>query len=77
MKSLLLLFSGFSIGIWLSWPGIFISGNWKCFKDIISNSLDEKISVKAVLAISPNYLLKGNNKNTFARIRIVSDACFR
>ena len=77
MKSLILIFSGFSIGIWFSWPGIFISGNWKCFNDIISNSLDEKISLKAVLAVSPNYFLKKNNKNIFSKIRIVSDACFR
>ena len=77
MKSILLLFSGFSIGIWLSWPGILIFDNWFCFNDIVSNSLKDKISIKAVLAVSPNYFLKGNKKNTLSRIRIVSDACFR
>ena len=76
MQAFFLLFSGLVIGIWASWPGIVIPNNWKCFKNIIYKSTKEQISFKAALAVSPNYLLKGRNKNT-SKIRIVSDACFR
>jgi len=77
MKSFLLLFSGIFIGFYLSWPGILISKNWKCFNDIIAKSAEDKISLKAALEISPSYLLKGKNKKTSSKIRIVADACFR
>ena len=76
MRSFILFFSGISIGFWISWPGILIPNNWICFKDIIAKSANEKVSYKAVLAVSPNYLLKGQN-NMASKIRIVSDACFR
>ena len=76
MQAFFLLFSGLVIGIWASWPGIVIPNNWKCFKNIIDKSTKERISFKAALAVSPNYLLKGRNKN-ISKIRIVSDACFR
>ena len=77
MRSFLFLFSGFFAGIYLSWPGILISKNWKCFNEIIEKSSDEKISIKAALEISPNYLIKGRNKNMTSKLRVVADACFR
>ena len=77
MRSFLILFSGIFAGLYLSWPGLLISENWKCFNDIIAKSAEDKISLKAVLEISPSYLLKGKNKNTISKIRIVADACFR
>ena len=77
MRSFILLCFGISIGFWISWPGILVPKNWKCFKDIIAKSANEKVSLKAVLAVSPNYLLKGQNNNMASKIRIVSDACFR
>ena len=77
MRPFLLLCSGIFIGFWISWPGILIPNNWKCFKDIITKSANEKLSLKAVLAVSPNYLLKGQNNKMASKIRIVSDACFR
>ena len=77
MKTFFLLIFGIVIGLWISWPGILIPKNWKCFKDIIDKSAKEKISFKAVLALSPNYLLKGKSKNNSSKIRIASDACFR
>ena len=77
MKSLFLLFSGLVLGLWAAWPGIFIPNNWRCFKDIIVKSSNEQISFKAYLAVSPNYLLKGNRKNNNSKIRVVLDACFR
>ena len=77
MKYFLFLFSGFFAGLYLCWPGILISKNWKCFNDIIAKSSDDKISIKAVLEVSPSYLLKSKNKNMLSKIRIVADACFR
>tara|TARA_A100001035_G_scaffold142718_1_gene112250 strand:+ start:89 stop:322 length:234 start_codon:yes stop_codon:yes gene_type:complete len=77
MRYLLILFSGIFAGLYLSWPGIVISKNWRCFNEIIAKSAEDKISFKAVLEVSPSYLIKGKNKNTSSKIRIVADACFR
>ena len=77
MRTFLFLFSGIFAGIYLSWPGILILKNWKCFNDIIETSSEDKISIKAVLEISPSYFIKNKNKNIISKIRIVADACFR
>ena len=77
MRFLLFLFLGIFGGLYLSWPGLVLPENWKCFNDIISKSAEDKISLKAALEISPNYLLKGNNKKKASKVRIVADACFR
>ena len=77
MRSFLFLFSGVFAGLYLSWPGILISKNWRCFYKIIRKSSDEQISIKAVMEVSPSYFLKGKNKNTISKIRVVADACFR
>ena len=77
MRSFLFLFSGILVGLYLSWPGIVISKNWKCFNEIIRKSSEDKVSMKAVLEVSPNYLIKSKNKKIPSKIRIVADACFR
>ena len=77
MRSFLVLFCGVFAGLYLSWPGILISKNWKCFNEIIKKSEEDKISLKAILEISPSYLIKGKNKNIASKIRVVADACFR
>ena len=77
MRSFLFLFFGIFAGLYLSWPGILISKNWKCFNEIIKNSAEDKISIKVVLEISPSYLIKGKNKNISSKIRVIADACFR
>jgi len=77
MRSFLFLFSGIFVGLYLSWPGILISKNWKCFNEIIEKSADDKISIKAVLEVSPSYLINSKNKNMTSKIRVVADACFR
>ena len=77
MKSLFFLLIGIFAGLWIAWPGIFIIKNWKCFIDIIDKSSNEEISLRTVLAISPNYLLKGKNNNNSSKLRLVSDSCFR
>ena len=76
MRSFLFLFSGIFVGLYLSWPGILISKNWKCFNEIIEKSREDKISIKAVFEVSPSYLMS-KNKNKASRIRFVADACFR
>ena len=70
-------FSGILAGLYLSWPGILISKNWKCFNDIIKKSAEDKLSIKAALEVSPSYLIKNKNQNIPSKIRIVADACFR
>ena len=75
MRTFLFLLIGILAGLYLSWPGILISKNWNCFKNIIKTSSEDKISIKAALEISPSYFVK--NKNILSRIRIVADACFR
>ena len=77
MRSFLLIFSGIFVGLYISWPGILISKNWKCFIDIIEKSAEDKVSIKAVLEVSPNYLIKSKNKNMNSKIRFIADACFR
>ena len=77
MRTLLFIFSGIFVGLYLSWPGILISKNWKCFNEIIEKSAEDKISIKAVMEVSPSYLIKGKNKNMNSKIRVVADACFR
>ncbi len=77
MRSFLFLLSGFFTGLYLSWPGILIGNNWKCFNDIIAKSTEDKIALKAFLEVSPSFIIKGKNKNMVSKIRIVADACFR
>ena len=77
MRSFLFLFTGVIVGIFLSWPGVLILKNWKCFDDIITKSAENKISIKAALELSPSYLIKNKNKNIASKLRIVADACFR
>ena len=77
MRCFLALSFGIFAGLFLSWPGLLIPENWKCFNDIIAKSLEDKISLKAAMEISPSYLLKGKKRKTPSKLRIVADACFR
>ena len=77
MRSFLFLVSGIFVGLYLSWPGILISKNWKCFNEIIEKSAEDKISIKALMEVSPSYLIKGKNKNMRSKMRVIADACFR
>ena len=77
MRSFLFLFSGIFVGLYMSWPGILISKNWKCFSKILEKSAEDKISIKAVLEVSPSYLINRKNNNMISGIRVVADACFR
>ena len=77
MRFFLILFSGIFAGLYLSWPGIVISKNWKCFNNIIAKSSEDKLSIKAVMEVSPSYLINSKKKKMPSKIRIVADACFR
>ena len=77
MRLFFFLICGIFTGLYLSWPGLVIPENWKCFNQIIAKSGEDKISIKAALEISPSYFLKAKNKKTTSKIRIVADACFR
>ena len=77
MRFFLFLFLGIFAGLYLSWPGLLIPENWKCFNEIIAKYTEDKISFKAALEISPSYFLKDKNKKKTSKIRIVADACFR
>ena len=77
MRSYLFFISGILVGLYISWPGILIPKDWKCFNDIVVKSTEDKISFKAIMEVSPSYLIKSKNKNNTSKIRIVADACFR
>ena len=77
MRLLVFLFCGIFAGLYLSWPGLVIPENWKCFNDIIAKSTEDKISLRATMQISPSYVLKRKNIKTASKVRIVVDACFR
>ena len=67
MKTCFLLFSGLVLGLWSAWPGIIRPNNWKCITKIIDKSSKEQISLKAALAVSPNYLLKRKSNNNISK----------
>ena len=70
--------TGFSIGIFLIWPGILKSDNRKCFFKIIKDGSDGKVSIGTILSIDPNNLVKINNaKNNYGKVLRIGDYCFR
>ena len=77
MRFFLFLFFGIFVGLYISWPGLVIPENWKCFNQIIAKSAEDKISLRAAMEISPSYVLKRKNRRPASKIRIVADACFR
>ena len=77
MRFFLFLFLGIFVGLYLSWPGLVIPENWKCFNQIIVKSTEDKISLRAAMEVSPSYVLKRKNRKKASKIRIVADACFR
>ena len=49
------IFLGIFAGLSLSWPGILIPGNWKCFNIIIAKFAEDIIFFKAAMEILPSY----------------------
>ena len=76
MRFFLFLFFGIFVGLYLSWPGLVIPENWKCFNQIIAKSAEDKISLKAALEISPSYFLKAKNKKTTSNTKNRSRCMF-
>jgi len=56
MRSFLFLFSGIFAVLYLSWPSILIKKKFEMFNQIIENSAEEKISIKALMDVSPCYI---------------------
>ena len=77
MKGFFFFLFGIFLGSWISWPGITSPENWECFIKIINDSKKDKLSLKAVLSISPKILLQAYTMDYPSKLRIVSDACFR
>ena len=77
MKSVFLITLFLIISVWIAWTFILISKNWKCFRNKINKSVNDKISLTAILEISANYILNGKSINNSSKVRLVSDACFR
>ena len=59
MRFFLFLFFGIFVGLYLSWPGLVIPENWKCFNQIIAKSAEDKISLKVAFRDIPQLFSKG------------------
>ena len=64
-------------GLWIAWPGIVNKENFSCVSEIILKSQNEKADVRAIMAVSPKYLLRSKSNGPFDQLRVVGDACFR
>ena len=72
------LFFGFALGVIAIWPGIVSGNSRKCFFNILKDGSDGDLEFKTILTVKPNYLLKiKNSRNTYLKILIVGDSCFR
>tara|TARA_Y100001968_G_C19447148_1_gene766064 strand:+ start:4688 stop:4966 length:279 start_codon:yes stop_codon:yes gene_type:complete len=77
IKSLLLLMVGCFGGLWIAWPGLTKKENLSCAYEIFEKTRKDRTDIRAVLAISPNYLIKKSSPNSLDKFRIIGDACFR
>ena len=73
-----ILFFGFALGVITIWPGIISGNSRKCFFNILKDGSDGDLEFKTILKVKPNYLLKiKNSRNTYFKILLVGDSCFR
>ena len=78
LKGPIIFTFGFSLGIFVIWPGIISSNGRACFSKIIKDGSDGIVSVNTLMSISPNNLLKiQNTQNKYFKILFVGDSCFR
>ena len=77
LKILFPLIIGCYGGLWLAWPGITNKENLSCAFEIIQKTQKDRTDIRAVLAISPSYLLKKTDLTLFDKFRIIGNACFR
>ena len=59
MRFFLFLFFGIFVGLYLSWPGLVIPENWKCFNEIIAKYAEDKISLKSPIGDFPQLFVSG------------------
>tara|TARA_B100000214_G_C23491310_1_gene411792 strand:- start:183 stop:419 length:237 start_codon:yes stop_codon:yes gene_type:complete len=77
IKTIFVLSIGFFGGLLISWPGIKSRDNWSCAMDVINKSSNNSTDLRALMAVSPKYLVKREEQGKLSKIRIVADACFR
>ncbi|KGG12691.1 MULTISPECIES: hypothetical protein [Prochlorococcus] len=77
IRNLFFILLGVLGGLWVAWPGILLEENWSCAKEIVAKSQEDSTDIRALLAVSPQYLLKQKNQGSMDKIRIIGDACFR
>ena len=77
IKSFFLLSLGLFGGLWLAWPGIVAKQNWHCVIEVLDKSKQDKTDLRAIMAVSPKFLLERENPSPLTKLRILGDACFR
>ena len=77
-KPFLFLTAGLFLGVGAIWPGFITETGRKCFFKIIKDGSDGGVSIGTIFSITPNYLLKIKNaKNSYKKVLLVGDFCFR
>ena len=78
LKIIPIFFVGFSIGIFLIWPGIISGNSRKCFFNILLDGSDGSFRIGTLFSLNTNYLLKIKNaENKYLKILLIGDSCFR
>ncbi len=69
---------GISVGVIAIWPGIISGNSRECFVNFLLDGSDGSIRVGTLLSINSNNLLKiKNTKNTYLKVLLIGDSCFR
>tara|TARA_Y100001968_G_scaffold114826_1_gene104228 strand:+ start:1963 stop:2199 length:237 start_codon:yes stop_codon:yes gene_type:complete len=77
IKTIFLLGVGVFGGLWIAWPGISLKDNWECALDVVTKSRDEKTELRALMTVSPKFLLRKKSSGPLEKLRFVGDVCFR
>ena len=77
IKTIFVVSLGFVAGLWVPWPGIIKSNNWKCAKEVLLRSQDQGVDIRAVMAVNPKYIYKRKSHDKLSKLRLIGDACFR
>ena len=69
---------GLSVGVISIWPGVISGNSRKCFFNILLDGSDGSVRLGTLISINSNYLLQiKNTKNTYLKILLIGDSCFR
>ena len=77
IKYIFLIGIGFFGGLWIAWPGITDKNNWACARDVVTKSQKDQVDLRAVMSVTPKYVLETGEHTRLTKIRLVGDACFR